>query len=88
MRLNLPGEPEPLARTWAPEQQQPGSLQRYQLFPGHEVESGIRANIAYLPLPATPVMLGGWEFSLEDANAVDPNDHLELRALVVREERN
>lgn len=88
MELRLPGDPDPLARTWAMSPQSPGTISRYQLFPGGPaVFSTIPEGVVYLPLPVNPVMLEKWQFTLKDSANVDPNDHLELRAMVVLEEK-
>lgn|SRR4030066_1175047 len=88
MRASLPGDPAPLARTWAKESQEPNSIRRYQFFPGSFGEAGAHAaEITYVPLPPRPVMLPGWQFTISDDMNVDPNDHLEMRSFVMLEER-
>jgi len=88
MRAKLPGDPRPLARTWASEVQSPNTIHRYQLFPGGATTPGEHmGSTIYMPLPAVPVMLEGWEFSIYDETNSDPNDHMELRALVVLEQK-
>jgi hypothetical protein len=89
MQVNLPGDPDPIARTFAPNVQGPGTVQRYQLFPGILAPYGLHTGeVMFMALPNVPVMLEGWEFKIHDANNCDPNDHLELRALTIRIERD
>jgi len=89
MQVKLPGDPDPLARTFAPSAQGPSTVQRYQLFPGILAPQGLHTGeVMFMALPNVPIMLEGWEFTLHDVNNVDPNDHLELRALIVKIERD
>lgn len=88
MQLNLPLDPDPLARTWAPSAQGPNNVTRYQFFPGHAGIAGEHTGeVVFMPLPAVPLMLGGWKFKVSDVNNVDPNDHMEIRCFVMKEER-
>ena len=87
MRARLPGDPSPLARTWSGEPQEPNSVRRYQFFPGWVQAGANSGEVTFVALPPKPTMLAGWEFSLYDSAGIDPNDHLELRALVILEER-
>jgi len=88
MRASLPGDPAPLARTWAMEPQEPGSVRRYQFFPGSVSGAGTHsAEVTYVALPEQPLMFPGWTFSIEDSANIDPNDHLEIRSIVILEER-
>lgn len=88
MRLEIPGDPVPLARTWSPVTQTANTILRYQLFPSIIGQPGLYAGeTVFLPLPSFPVMMENWIFTLYDLNNVDPLDHLEIRAIVVKEER-
>lgn len=91
MWLTLASDPtRPIARALAPVYQPENSVGRYQFFPGvsadHYTEPR-NEDVVIVPLPNRAVMLPGWIINIGDIHNISPADHVEIRGMVVLEEK-